>query len=150
MQVFNPNDPNVAMLERVALCLGPELCSQLVFVGGAAAGLLITDLAMPAIRRTDDVDIVTNAEALADYYRFEDQLRGLGFVQDQSPETCLISDMYVPDFIKQAIATKPIGAVFSSADFLPAGSRAAIDQTLTRMMKAGIIVRVAGGLLSRP
>lgn len=86
MQVFNPNDPNVAMLERVASCLGPELCSQLVFVGGAAAGLLITDLAMPAIRRTDDVDIVTNAEALADYYRFEEQFRGLGFVQDPSPE----------------------------------------------------------------
>ena len=65
MQVFNPNDPNVAMLERVVRCLGPELCSQLVFVGGAAAGLLITDLAMPAIRRTDDVDIVISAEALA-------------------------------------------------------------------------------------
>lgn len=85
MQVFNPNDPNVAMLEKVARSLGPELCTQFVFVGGAAAGLLITDLAMPAIRRTDDVDIVTSAEALVDYYRFEDQLRGLGFVQDQSP-----------------------------------------------------------------
>lgn len=84
MQVFNPNDPNVAMLERVARSLGPELCSQFVFVGGAAAGLLITDLALPPIRRTDDVDIVTNAEALTDYYRFEDQLRGLGFVQDPS------------------------------------------------------------------
>lgn len=86
MQVFNPNDPNVVMLEQVARSLGPELCSQFVFVGGAAAGLLITDLALPAIRRTDDVDIVTSAEALADYYRFEDQLRGLGFVQDQSPD----------------------------------------------------------------
>jgi hypothetical protein len=86
MQVFNPNDPNVAMLEHVARSLGPELCSQLVFVGGAAEGLLITDLAMPPIRRTDDVDIVTNAEALADYYRFEDQFRDLGFVQDQSPD----------------------------------------------------------------
>ena len=86
MQVFNPNDPNVAMLEQVARSLGPELCSQFVFVGGAAAGLLITDLAMPAIRRTDDVDIVTSAEALVDYYRFEDQLRGLGFVQDPSPD----------------------------------------------------------------
>jgi predicted nucleotidyltransferase len=86
MPVFNPNDPNVAMLEQVARSLGPELCSQFVFVGGAAAGLLITDLALPAIRRTDDVDIVISAEALADYYRFEDQLRGLGFVQDQSPD----------------------------------------------------------------
>lgn len=26
MQVFNPNDPNVAMLEQVARSLGPELC----------------------------------------------------------------------------------------------------------------------------
>lgn len=86
MQVFNPNDPNVVMLEQVARSLGPELCRQLVFVGGAAAGLLITDLALPAIRRTDDVDIVTNAEALADYYRFEDQFRSLGFVQDPSPD----------------------------------------------------------------
>jgi hypothetical protein len=89
MQVFNPNDPNVAMLEQVARSLGPELCSQLVFVGGAAAGLLITDVAMPAIRRTDDVDIVTSAQDLADYFRFEDQLRGLGFVQDQNPDAPL-------------------------------------------------------------
>lgn len=86
MQVFNPNDPNVVMLEQVARSLGPELCSQLVFVGGAAAGLLITDLALPAIRRTDDVDVVTSAEALADYYRFEEQFRSLGFVQDPSPD----------------------------------------------------------------
>lgn len=85
-QAFNPNDPNVAMLERVVRSLGPELCSQFVFVGGAAAGLLITDLALPPIRRTDDVDIVTNAETFAGYYRYEDQLRGLGFVQDQSPD----------------------------------------------------------------
>lgn len=86
MQVFNPNDPNVVMLEQVARSLGPELCSQFVFVGGAAAGLLITDLAMPAIRRTDDVDILTSAQDLAAYYRFEDHLRALGFVQDQSPD----------------------------------------------------------------
>ena len=80
MQVFNANDPNVVMLEQMARSLGPELCRQFVFVGGAAAGLLITDLAMPTIRRTDDVDIVTSAQDLADYYRVEDQLRGLGFV----------------------------------------------------------------------
>jgi predicted nucleotidyltransferase len=86
MQVFNANDPNVVMLEQVARSLGPELCRQFVFVGGAAAGLLITDVAMPTIRRTDDVDIVTSAQDLTDYYRFEDQLRGLGFVQDQSPD----------------------------------------------------------------
>lgn len=48
---MNPNDPNVLMLEMVAQHLGDELREQLVFVGGAVAGLLITDPAMPAIRR---------------------------------------------------------------------------------------------------
>jgi hypothetical protein len=40
----------------------------------------------------------------------------------------------------------PQGAVFSSADFLLAGTRAAVDQSLYRMMKAGLIVRVTRGL----
>lgn len=49
---MNPNDPNVMMLEIVAARLGPALRERLVFVGGAVAGLLITDPAMPAIRPT--------------------------------------------------------------------------------------------------
>ena len=48
--------------------------------------------------------------------------------------------------IRQAIAGQPQSAMFSSADFLAAGSRAAIDQALFRLMKAGTIVRVARGL----
>jgi hypothetical protein len=47
--------------------------------------------------------------------------------------------------IRQAMADKPLGAVFSSADFLSVGTRAAVDQAL-RMMSAGIIERVARGL----
>ncbi|MGL6135162.1 MAG: hypothetical protein ACRC1L_13390 [Prochlorococcaceae cyanobacterium] len=49
---MNPNDPNVVMLERVAACLGEALREQLVFVGGAVTGVLITDPAMPEIRAT--------------------------------------------------------------------------------------------------
>ena len=86
MGAMNPNDPNVRMLEVVSSRLSPALRNSVVFVGGAAAGLLITDLAFPAVRRTSDVDIVTSAEGLTDYYRIEDQLRDLGFEQDQSPE----------------------------------------------------------------
>jgi hypothetical protein len=48
--------------------------------------------------------------------------------------------------IRQAIADKPPGAVLSSADFLSVGTRAAVDQALFRMMKAGTIERVARGL----
>ena len=48
--------------------------------------------------------------------------------------------------IRQAIAGQPQGAVFSSADFLSVGTRTAVDQALFRLMKDGIIVRVARGL----
>ena len=37
---MNANDPNVALLEVVAEHLGDNLREQLVFVGGAVAGLL--------------------------------------------------------------------------------------------------------------
>jgi uncharacterized protein (DUF1778 family) len=51
---MNPNDPNVQMLDVVAQRLGDDLCGRLVFVGGAVAGLLITDPAQPAERQASD------------------------------------------------------------------------------------------------
>ena len=54
--------------------------------------------------------------------------------------------MRTSELIRQAIADRPQGAVFSSADFLSAGTRAAVDQALFRLMKDGTIVRVARGL----
>jgi hypothetical protein len=54
--------------------------------------------------------------------------------------------MRTSEVIRQAIADKPRGAVFSSTDFLSVGTRAAIDQALFRMMRAGSIQRVARGL----
>lgn len=86
MTPANPNDPNIVMLDRVARYLGSELCESMVFVGGAAAGLLITDLALPRIRRTDDVDVVTPAQVLEDFHRLENQLRQRGFAPDMRPE----------------------------------------------------------------
>ena len=55
---MNPNDPNIQLLEIVAERLGDALRSELVFVGGAVTGLLISDPAMPAIRPTEDVDVI--------------------------------------------------------------------------------------------
>ena len=54
--------------------------------------------------------------------------------------------MQTSEKIRQAIADKPLGAIFSSADFLSMGTRAAVDQALIRLMKAGTIERVARGL----
>lgn len=68
---LNPNDPNVVMLELVARRLGPDLCDRFAFVGGAVAGLLITDPANPPIRPTEDVDIVAEVLALSGYHHRE-------------------------------------------------------------------------------
>jgi hypothetical protein len=81
---MNPNDINVLMLESVAQRLGDDLLGELVFVGGAVAGLLITDPAMPAIRPTEDVDLLVQALTLADYHRVEKTLAARGFAHDMS------------------------------------------------------------------
>lgn len=87
IRALNPNDMNVLQLERVARSLGPELCDQFAFVGGAVAGLLITDPANPMIRPTEDVDVVADVRALSDYHRLEKALRKRGFVQDMRAES---------------------------------------------------------------
>jgi len=83
---LNPNDPNVAMLEVVAHRMGDDLRRQLVFTGGSVVGLLITDPAMPSIRPTEDVDLVAQVLARADYHQLEQALRAQGFQPDLSPQ----------------------------------------------------------------
>ena len=82
---MNPNDPNVSLLERAAEQLGEALLEQLVFVGGAVAGVLITDPAMPEIRPTQDVDVICRVIARADYHQLGRQLRQRGFQEDSGP-----------------------------------------------------------------
>ena len=78
---MNPNDPNVAIVEIVAARLG-ALREQIVFVGGCAAGLLVTDPALPAIRATADVDVVVEVATLADYHRLEKKVAATGLQRD--------------------------------------------------------------------
>lgn len=79
-------DPNLAMVERVAQALGP-LREQLVFVGGCAAGLLLTDPAAALARVTYDVDLLAEVTALPGYHRLEETFSGLGFKRDLTPDT---------------------------------------------------------------
>jgi predicted nucleotidyltransferase len=83
---MNPNDPNVVLLEHVAQRLDAALRDELVFVGGAVAGLLITDPAHPAIRPTRDVDLIVRVVTRRDYYGVEQRLSALGFTRDLSAE----------------------------------------------------------------
>jgi len=76
-------DPNRQILLRIAKALG-ELREQVVFVGGCAAGLLMTVERAQMIRPTDDVDFIVNVVSKADYHAIEKQLRDKGFEQDLS------------------------------------------------------------------
>lgn len=82
------NDPNLAILSEVAQMLAP-LLDEVVFLGGCATGLLLTDPAAPGVRPTDDVDVISEVATLGEYYRLADRLKGLGFREDTSPEAPL-------------------------------------------------------------
>jgi len=79
-----PDDPNLAKVEIVAAALG-SLCDELVFVGGCAAGLLLSDPAATQARLTNDVDLVAEVTALRGYHVMEAEFARRGFVRDMSP-----------------------------------------------------------------
>jgi hypothetical protein len=58
---------NLAMIHHVATQLG-ELIDRVVFTGGAATGLLITDPAAGDVRQTMDVDLIVEATTTAEYH----------------------------------------------------------------------------------
>lgn len=78
-------NPNLEIMEVAVARLG-TLAEEMVFLGGCATGLLITDLAAPPIRATKDVDVIAEAASLIEYHRLAKQLRELGFSEDQSPD----------------------------------------------------------------
>lgn len=73
--------PNLEMLKLAADKLQP-LLPDIVFVGGSATGLLITDAGAAPVRVTDDVDIIAEIRTYADYAIFSERLRTLGFQED--------------------------------------------------------------------
>ncbi len=54
------------------------------------------------------------------------------------------------DLIRHRIETMPIGEPFTPTAFLECGTRASVDQTLSRLVKAGTIERVTRGVFVRP
>ena len=81
--MINNKDINIRMIIHVAKRLG-DLKDKVVFVGGCATGLFITDPAMPEVRATQDVDVIVDVASWVEYYRIEEALRSRGFKQDMS------------------------------------------------------------------
>jgi len=76
-------NPNLEILMLAVEQLG-ELADEMVFLGGCATGLLITDFAAPPIRVTKDVDAIIQVVSLAQYHRLAEKLREKGFQEDVS------------------------------------------------------------------
>jgi predicted nucleotidyltransferase len=72
---------NLELLEITAERLRP-LLPEIVFVGGCATGLLVTDPGAAPVRRTYDVDVIAEIASYAEYTIFSERLRELGFQED--------------------------------------------------------------------
>ena len=78
-------NPNIELLLLAVNQLG-DLVDEMVFIGGCATGLLITDAAAPPIRATKDVDAIVQVITKADYYKLSERLRRQGFAEDTSED----------------------------------------------------------------
>src|SRR5450759_874815 len=76
---------NLAILTTVASALGP-LREALVFVGGCATSLLVTNVRAQPIRMTDDVDLVAHVVSQQEFHALERKFEALGFVHDMSAD----------------------------------------------------------------
>jgi hypothetical protein len=74
-------NPNLELLTDAAKLLEP-LLGELVFVGGCATALLITDKAAADVRPTLDVDAIAEITSYAGYNTFSGRLKKLGFQED--------------------------------------------------------------------
>ena len=77
---MRPDDPNLPNLRTIAEALG-GLREQMVFVGGAVAGLLVSDPLADTVRATVDVDAVVRAP-LGRFHQIEQDVASRGFVRD--------------------------------------------------------------------
>ena len=81
-----PENPNLSRLLAATTKL-TSLLDRIVFVGGCATGLLITDPAAPPVRPTLDVDAIVELGSYAEFTALESELRLLGFHESHAQGT---------------------------------------------------------------
>ena len=59
-----------------------DICEEVVFLGGAVVGLLITDSAVETVRLTKDVDVIVEVSSRVKYAHLQERLREKGFTED--------------------------------------------------------------------
>ena len=79
-------NPNLELLTQMAQAMGP-VREQVVFVGGCATGLLLTQPEVAEVRATEDVDAIVEVFTLAGYHKLARALMALGFTQTMDANT---------------------------------------------------------------
>lgn len=115
--------PNLEILLTAVERLG-SLADELVFLGGCATGLLLTDPAAPQVRVTRDVDVIAEVTSLVDYHHLSERLRQRGFVEDQS-ERAPVCRWISGNLILDVMPTNPEILGFGNRWFEPALKSAA-------------------------
>jgi len=77
----------ITMLDEIAQALPSEYLEEMAFIGGCTTALFL-DIpnAEEGIRATYDVDLIVDISTQKEWYQLEDELRKLGFKNDQNSE----------------------------------------------------------------
>jgi hypothetical protein len=126
---------NLELLTDAAELLRP-LLDDLVFVGGCATALLITDRAAAEVRPTFDVDAIAAITSYAEYVVFSERLRNLGFTEDASESAPLCRWLKAQTTLDvMPLDEKILG--FSNRWYQPA-----MEFSQQRTLKPGLSIRV--------
>jgi len=117
----------------VARALGP-INERVVYLGGCAVGLLVTDPAKPPVRATVDVDVIVEVASQAEYFALSAELRRAGFLEDQGQVICRwrIGTLQV-----DVIPVDPTILGFSNR-----WMREAVDNSLRIELPSGYLIRL--------
>jgi len=120
--MMRKQNPNLDILTAAVHRLGP-LADSMVFLGGCATGLLITDPAAPLVRTTVDVDVIVEVASLVQYHRLSNQLREQGLFEDTSSDAP-ICRWRAEGVILDLMPTNPQILGFANSWYSPAFAKA--------------------------
>jgi hypothetical protein len=129
---------SIAQLEQAADGLGPTLCEEVVFIGGACITLWLSDPGAPNPRPTKDVDVVVGVTSRLAYEQFSERMRARGFFEDmQSAVICRWRHKHT-DLLLDAMPANP--TILGFANHWQAAS---LPHAVRRELPSGAFIRAA-------
>lgn len=125
------------LLDLGARTLGP-LCDDVVFLGGAAICLWITEPAAPATRATTDVDVISAVSTRAGYYALGERLRERGFSEASESNVICRWNHKDTGLILDVMPQEPDVLGFSNDWY-----QYALETSIERVLASGLTIHAA-------